>query len=186
VGEKPVWIDLAHHGQAELWLPILDTVPTDHQPTAGRSLPSPALQDRLQHLPGQFIGPTQDVESHQGPTPHGVDVAHRVGGGNLTPHQGVVHHRCDEVDGEYQGSVGRDTPDGGVVAVVGPYQKVGVAGSAEGEQNLLQLAGSELAGSARPVTELDQASVQICHSPQPRALLAGQVIPRDFPGNPKI
>ncbi len=110
-------MDLAHHGQAELGLGVVDGVAAHGDPpTLGRRLTG-ALQHFEQHLGAELLGvPTDQVDSEDRAPAHGVDVAHRVGGGDAAPHPGVVVDGGDEVGGDHQGPVGIEPPDRGVVA----------------------------------------------------------------------
>jgi len=66
--------------------------------------------------------------------------------------------RRDEVGREDQGPVGVQPPDRGVVARGRADEQVGMVRQFQAAQDLRQLAGRELAGSARAVTELGESS----------------------------
>ncbi len=53
-----------------------------------------------------------------GTSAHGIDVAQRIGGGDLAEGVGIVHHGSEEVHGLDQREVGSDFVDAGVVGVI--------------------------------------------------------------------
>jgi hypothetical protein len=57
---------------------------------------------------------------------HGVDIAERVGGGDLAEDVRVVHDRREEIHGLDEGLVGRDLIHSGVVGVIEADQDIGV------------------------------------------------------------
>jgi len=106
------------------------------------------------------LRPAEQVEGEHRAAAHGVAVAEGVGGGDGPPEVGVVDDGGEEVDGQQERQVVADPVDGGVVGRVEAQQEVRVLAAvvlSEAAQDLRQVTGTELAGSAGAVGELCEA-----------------------------
>ena len=68
-----------------------------------------------------------DRESGYRPAAHRVDVAQRIGGGNLAEDERVIYQRSKEIDGLDEGKVRRNAIDACVIRGVETNQQVRVA-----------------------------------------------------------
>jgi len=106
-------------------------MPTGEHPSCLGHLLRPAAQDLGDDLRRQVGGEAADVECQHYLAAHGVDVAHRVGGGDGTVVVGVIHHGREEVERLDDRHLVVDPVDGGIVAHLQPDEQVGVLFSAE-------------------------------------------------------
>ena len=159
VGEHPIGMDLADHGQAELWLRVVDGVASgDHEASLGCDLLG-AEEHLDQEVVRQLGGvPPHQIERQQGSAAHGVDVGHGVGRSHASPRAGVIDDRGDEVGGHHQGALVVEAPHGGVVAGGRPDQEVGIGHGCQAAHDVRQLARGELAASTGAVAELGQSA----------------------------
>src|ERR1700693_47114 len=67
-----------------------------------------------------------DGESRNRATTHGVNVAERIGCGNLTEKRRLVPDWREKIDGLHDGQIVSETIDGGVVTGFKTYQDVGI------------------------------------------------------------
>ena len=175
VGQDAVGVDLAHDGQAELGLRIVDGVPAgDHEPGLGRDVLR-AKEDLSQQVARQLLAvPPHQVEGQQRPTSHGVHVGYRVGSRHATPGPSVVDNRGDEVGRDHQGTLVIQPPHGSIVAGCDTDQQVGIGHGGQAAHDVRQLTGGELAASTGSVTELGQ-STGLRHVVTPSQIAGGSL-----------
>ena len=150
VGEHRAGIDLAHRDHSVLGLARRRSSdpPAPRSPPRLRSLLGTPANDLLgQSLVQQSSRKRQQVEREERPPPHGVHVRERVGGRDPSEVVRIVHDGREEVHGDDQSAVVRDTVHGRVVARAGVDEHAGVHGGEEGTQNLRQLGLAELTRS---------------------------------------
>ena len=143
-----------------LRLLVLHRVAADHRGPGLGCLVGASLQHPGEQVEVQVLGPAEQVEGQDRPAAHRVAVAEGVGRRDGAPEIGVVDDRGEEVDGQQQRQVVADPVDGGVVGRVESQQEVRVLAAvvlAEAAQDLRQVTGTELAGSAGAVRELGEA-----------------------------
>ena len=146
-------IDAADDDLTELRLWIVDGVAADdHVPTTFGD-GSSAAQNIGEQLERQGLArPSGDVQRDEGSPAHGVDVTGRVGSGDLSPHERVVHQWCEEVERQNEGVVVREPNDRCVVGLVQADEDVGVCRlGAEVAEDLAEVDHAELARAAGAV-----------------------------------
>ena len=163
---QPLGVHHAGDRHPVLRLLVLDRVAThDGCPGLARLVGAP-LQHPGKQVEVQVLGPPEQVEGQDRPSSHGVAVAEGVGRRDGAPDVGVVDDRGEKVDGQQQRQVVADPVDGGVVGRVESQQEVRVLAAvvlAEAAQDLRQVTGTELAGSAGAVRELGEAGSVCLH-----------------------
>jgi hypothetical protein len=85
-----------------------------------------ASQDAFENFEIGFVGEADQGERGERASAHGVDVAERVGGGDLAEGVRIVDDGRKEVDGLHECLVGRELIHSGVVGSVKADQNVGV------------------------------------------------------------
>ena len=103
------------------------------------------------------LGKTDDVHAGLGLAAHGVDIAQRIGRGNLPESIGIVDDGREKIHRVDDGQVGPQTKHPGVVGGFGADQHVGVFELRQVVQNLHEVGGAELSGSTRGLDLLRQA-----------------------------
>src|SRR5262249_32050465 len=88
---------------------------------------------------------------------HGVDVAERVGGGDLAVDVGVIDDGREEIDGLNERNVLRQLEDAGVVVRFGADKQVGITDFRQGAQNLREARGGQFPCSAGAGGVVDEA-----------------------------
>lgn len=149
------FIDEACHRKAKGGLRAIDGMTAQNR--AAR--PSHDIKAPFDHPGGQFqrqliAGPCQVIEGGKRCATHGVDVAQGIGRGDPPPVMRVVHNWGEDINCLNQGATVPQRENAGVIGPCQPDQEVGMARGGmvfDGTQNLRQLGGAELAGSARPV-----------------------------------
>jgi hypothetical protein len=95
--------------------------------------------------------PRQNRQGGDRPAAHRVNVAERVGGGNGSVGERVVHDGCEEIHGLHEGELRRQLVDAGIVGGLKPDQHVLVDGGArrrgDGGQHPVQNLWTELGRS---------------------------------------
>ena len=135
--------------------------PTTTAP-ALRATAAPPSMVRASSSNGAPPGPAHQVEAHDRPGPHGVDVGEGVGGGDPSEVVGVVDDGGEEVGGEDDGQVVADPVDGGVVGGVEPDEEVRVGRRVEAlheAQHRPQFRRRQLAGAAGAVGVAGEADL---------------------------
>ena len=107
------------------------------------------LEDATEHIKRNFFGgETNNVQGKQRPAPHGIDVADRIGGSNLSVIVRVVDNRCDEIKCLEDGVPRVQTISGCVVRGRSSDEDGRIGDRGKVAQDLSQVLGTELAGSA--------------------------------------
>ena len=99
VGKDAIRVDGAGHRVAEFDLAILHGVAAEQRHARFAQLVEPAAEDlrRLRRCRDASCWKRRNRQRRQRPPAHGVDVAQRVGRGDLAVDVGVVHDRREEV-----------------------------------------------------------------------------------------
>src|SRR5207249_12218997 len=97
-----------------------------------------------------------DVHASLGFTAHGIDIAQRVGSGDLTKNVGVIDNGSEKTDGVDDGEVGPKTIHPRVVGGFRSDQHVDVVKLRQAVQNLHEIGGAELGSSTRGLDLLRQ------------------------------
>ena len=85
----------------------------------------PAAQHLRQELHRQHVArPAHKVDRDDGPPTHRIDIGESVGRRDPPPVVGVVDNRGEEVSGADDREPVLDADDGGVVAVLQPYEQI--------------------------------------------------------------
>src|SRR4030095_16742458 len=84
---------------------------------------------------------TNDVHASLGFTAHGVDIAQRIGGGDLAENIGVIDDGGEKIDGVDDGEVGPKTIHPRVVGSFRSDQHVDVVKLRQAVQNLHEIGG---------------------------------------------
>src|SRR4029077_5470019 len=126
VGQNPAWIDHAGDGITKLRLFIANAVTTDHGDSGLNHLGQSAGKNPLQNFQISLLGKADHGEGSKWTSAHGVDIAERVGGGDLAEDVRVVYDRREEIHGLHEGLVGSDLIHSGVVGVIEADQDIGV------------------------------------------------------------
>ena len=117
-----------------------------------------AAQDLLQHPGAQQVAREgHQVEGEERACAHGVDVRERVGRGDATEVERIVHDGREEVHRGHERTVGIEAVDGRVVRLAAVHEDGRVVEGDQVTQDLRQLGGAELAGSAGAVRKLAEA-----------------------------
>ena len=101
----------------------------------------------------------EDVERDRHLGAHRVDVAERIGRGDLAVGVGVVHDRCEEVDGEHHRAVVADPIHRRIVRHIEADQEVLVGGDAvrQSADHGVEVARTDLGRASGEVGQLRQA-----------------------------
>ena len=163
VGHQPVQDDGPGHGK-----PIGGFGPVDGM-TSHYGAPGfghhvhPSSDNRRGEIEPELVPrPSQVLEGSEGSRSHGVNVAQGVGSGDASPVIGRVHHGGEDVHGLDQGASVPQRIDAGVVTGAHPDHKVVMGGGgmiSNRTQDLSQLGGAELAGSAGAVAVLGESDL---------------------------
>src|SRR5262249_38128697 len=105
---------------------ITHTVPADHRAFSFHHLGEPAGQNSFQDVQVALFGKADHGQGTKRTAAHGVDVAQRVGGRNLSEGVGIVHNRSKEIYSLDQRLVGGDFVHAGVVGGVKADQNIWV------------------------------------------------------------
>ena len=119
-------MDQAGDRISELGFVIANAVAADDGASGFHHLRKAAGQNALENFEIAFFGEADQRERSQRTSAHGVDVAQRVGGGDLSEGVGIVDDGREEVDGLHQRGVGRDLIHSGVVGVIEADQHIRV------------------------------------------------------------
>ena len=106
-------------------------------PPASATLSAPPWKIRAMASRGNSLGKPATFSAKQHSTPHGVDVAHRVGGGHQPVDVRVVHDGREEVHGLDDRLLVVQPVHRGVIAPIQPHQEVGVPVRAEVLQDVV-------------------------------------------------
>ncbi len=118
VGENSLGINQAGDGVSELGFVVADAVSADNRATGFHHLGKSAGQDSLQNGEIAFFRKADQGQGGERTSAHGVDVAERIGGGNLPERVRVIHDGREEVGGLHQCGVRADLIHAGVVGVI--------------------------------------------------------------------
>ena len=114
------------HRVAELDLFIANAVPADDGAVGLDHLRQSAGQHLLQHLEVAAVGEADQRQRADRPSAHGVNVAQRVGGGDLSEDVRVVNDGGEEVDRLDERQLRRELIHAGVVGCVEADEHVGI------------------------------------------------------------
>ena len=104
-----------------------DTVAADDHCAAFYNLVGAAFEDLTENGEVHFaLGKTDDVHAGLGLAAHGVNIAQRIGGGNLAEQIGIVDDGCEKIHRVDDGQVGPQSKHAGVVGGFGADQHVGM------------------------------------------------------------
>ena len=108
-----------------------------------------ALENLAEHLDVEApFWKSDDVQGGDRVGTHRVDVAERVGRGNLSEHVGVVHDRREEVDGVDDGQVRAQTKHARIVRRLGADDHIGMIDARQLPQDEREIGGAELGRAA--------------------------------------
>ena len=102
------------------------------------------------------FGKADDVHAGLGVTPHGVDVAQRISGGDLAENIRIIDDRSEKIDGVHDSEVRPETIYPRVVGGFRSDQHIDVVKLRQAVQNLHEVGGAELGGSTRGLDLLCQ------------------------------
>jgi hypothetical protein len=98
-----------------------------------------ATKDFLQKPHLQFFGRKHDqVEGHQGPSTHGIDVRERICRCNLPKPIGIINRGRDIVHCTDKSSIRRKTIDGCIIARLKTDEQIGILGTFQGFKGFRQ------------------------------------------------
>ena len=96
-------MDLSGDGIAELDLRVLDGVPAEERDASLAENTDPAGEDAAEHGRIGVSRIRRNRQGREGPAAHCVDVAQRVGRGDPSVHERVVHDWSEEIDCLHEG-----------------------------------------------------------------------------------
>ena len=118
-----------------------------------------AGQNLLQHFE-VTVGRKANVSQRgDGTAAHGVDVAQRIGGGDLAEGVGVVHDGSEEIDRLHQRKPRGDFVDAGIVGVIEADQNVGVVLPGQLAQDFVEHRRAQLGGATAGLDGFSEADV---------------------------
>ena len=126
VGEDAVGMDGAGDGVSELEFLVANGVAADDGASGFDHLAETAGENLLENVEIAFVGKADQGEGVEGTSAHGVDVAERVGGGDLAEGVRVVDDRGKKIHGLDEGKVRGNFVHAGVVGFVEADQNVRV------------------------------------------------------------
>ena len=125
---------------------------------ASRAFSARAAQNFGQHLTGQSgLRPAYDIERGARHSAHRIDVRQRVGGGDLSVGERIVHHRREKIDRVDDREIVGKTEHSGVVAGGDSDQQIRMARQIEPREDSRQVRRTELTGSTRSLAPRSQA-----------------------------
>jgi hypothetical protein len=148
IGEYPVGIDEAGHGISELGFLVANAVSAHHRALRFHHLRKTASQDLLQYFEIALSRKTYVGQRGDGTASHGVNVAQRIGGRDLTEGVGIVDHGGEEVDGLYQREIGGDSVDAGIIGMIETDQNVWIVLTWQLAQYFVEHSGAQLGSAA--------------------------------------
>ena len=113
--QMSLWMDDTGDGVAKFEFIVANRMAADDRAICFRHFRKAAAQNLFESFGSACGGKCDDGERGNRPAAHGVDVAERVGGGNLAEQIGIVHDRREKIDGLYDGEIVGEAIDGGVV-----------------------------------------------------------------------
>ncbi len=114
------------HGVAELDLVVADAVSADQGAVGLDHLRESAGQHLFQHFQVAAVGKADQRQRADRPAAHGVHVAERIGGGDLSEDVRVVNDGGKEIDGLDERQLRRELIHAGVVGGVEADEHVGI------------------------------------------------------------
>ena len=152
IRDDAVGMNHAHDGVAGLGLRIVDRMSSDDvHPSLSRLLCA-AQQYPLEHVPRQRPpGEADEAQHGDGPGAHRIDVRQRVGSRDSPEGIRVIHDRRENVDRQRQRDLVRQSIDGRIVARPERDQDVRVDWQRQSAQDLGEIGGTDLGGSAGAV-----------------------------------
>ena len=144
---------------AEFDLFVDDAMAADHHGAAFLDFFGAAFENLAENFHVHFtLGEANDIEAGLGLPAHGVNIAQRIGRGNLAKGVGIVDNGREEVHGVDDSQVRTQTEHPGVVAGLGADQHVRVIIKLwQAVQNLHEVGGAELSSSTRGLDRLRQS-----------------------------
>jgi hypothetical protein len=142
-------VNHAGHGVAELEVFIADGMPTDDAASRLGHLREPAANDLLQQRRVAVFREAHNGKRRNRASAHGIDIAQRISGGNLTVKIRVVHNGREKIHGLHQGEIFGDQIHPGVVVGVEPNENVRVSLPRQAAQHGVQQTGTQLGRSTR-------------------------------------
>ena len=116
----------SRNGISEFCFFIADAVAAHHRASGLDHLRQAAGQNALQNFEIAFVGKTDKGQRSQRLSTHGIDVAERVGGGDLAEGIGIVHDGREKIHRLHQRRLGREQIHAGVVGVIEADQHIRV------------------------------------------------------------
>src|ERR1700677_5215662 len=111
-------MDESGDGVAKLGFVVANAVATDYDASGFNHFGQSAGENVFQNFEVSFLGKTHQCQRSNRASAHGVDIAQRVGGGDLAENVGIIHDWREEIDGLHQSLIGRDLIHSGVVGVI--------------------------------------------------------------------
>lgn len=148
----------ARDGVTELDLTVADGMAAENDDTRGATTLLTAANDVEQprHLWIFVVGIADEIESRLRRAAHRIDVAQRVGGGDLAVYEGIVDDRRKKVDSLDDGQVLGQLVDTGVVVGVRADEEMGIVIARKMAQNLRYALRGQLARSAGARSVVEQ------------------------------
>jgi len=138
-GEDAFWMDHAGYRETVFRLFIANRMSTGDDANCLSNDIGPTASNLAEYSVVEIIGPSYEVDSHQDLTPHSIDVAGGVGGGDGSEDIRIIDNRWEEVSSADDGLLLVDAVDSGIVSHMDAYQQFRWnVGDGEWTQNLRQ------------------------------------------------
>ncbi len=95
-----------------------------------------------------FVRKSHQVDTGDRAATHGVHIAQRIGGADLSEQHGIVERWCDEVRSNHDGQLIHQAIDPRIVVGVVPDDEVGIRNRRQAAEQRLQLDRADLRCSA--------------------------------------
>ena len=143
---------VAHDHHAVLGFAVVDRMTTEDKGSGFAGYVDTSLDSATQQLEHRGIaGPRNEVQGEQGPRPHRVDIAERVGGGDGPEIVRIVHNRRKKVHRHHHRPVVSDLKHRCIIARGSVDQHPWVVHNRHVAQDLRQLSRAEFTGSTGAV-----------------------------------
>ena len=137
------------HSVSELHIVVADGVPADHGAARLGHFGQPAAKNLFENFQIAFFGESHDRKGGNGPSAHGIDIAERVGRGNLSKGKRIVDNRSEEIDRLHQRKARAQTIDAGVIVRFESNQNIVIRLPRQTSQDRIQDARAQFGGTPR-------------------------------------
>ena len=147
IGPDAVRMNGAGDGVTELDLAVVHRVAAQNRASRFAHFLRAAGENRAQNIEIAVAGKRHQRQRRDRHAAHGVDIAQRIGRGDGSIREGIVHDGREEIDGLHQGQIGGHTIHARIVGRVIADQHIRIRHARHAAQDLVQNLWTKLARS---------------------------------------